>query len=296
MSVTSKSPKAILRAAYAVGQRSLPAYAHRFSPKTYTQPQLFACLVLQRVLKTDYRGVVGWLADCPPLRETIGLTRVPHFTTLQKAAARLLKARPARRLLTGTVRSFYRRRRRARRAAMDSTGFAAGHASPYYVRRRDRGRRRPYRGFAKLNFVADCGTHLILAATPQQGTKSDSKQFAPLLDAACGQLRLDTILADAGYDSETNHRHARDVRGVRSVIPATAGRVTARPPAGRYRRLMRRRLTKHYCQYGQRWQAEAVVAMVKRRGGSVAGRTYPSRCRELRLAVLTHNVALLMAA
>jgi len=30
-----------------VARDALPAYAHRFSPKTYTQHQLFACLALR---------------------------------------------------------------------------------------------------------------------------------------------------------------------------------------------------------------------------------------------------------
>jgi hypothetical protein len=297
MSTPSKSPRAVLRAAYAVGRRALPAYAHRFSPKTYTQPQLFACLVLKAFLRTDYRGLAAWLADCPALREAVGLARVPHYTTLQKAAARLLRARRAGRLLAATVRGLYGRRRRARRVALDSTGFSCGHASPYYVQRRRHARRRPYRGFAKLNFAADCATHAVLACVPQQGSKSDSRQFAPLLRAAGRLLRPDIALADAGFDCEANHRFARERLGVRSAIPATAGRVTATPPAGRWRRLMRRRLTKDYLGYGQRWQAEAVVAMLKRRQGpAVAGRSYPSRCRELRLCVLTHNTLILHAA
>jgi hypothetical protein len=297
MSIPSQSPKAVLRAALAVSQRALPAYAHRFSPKTYTQPQLFACLVLKAFLRTDYRGLTAWLTDYPQLRQTLGLTRVPHFTTLQKAAARLLRARHAGRLLAATVGSLYGRRRRTRRVALDSTGFSCGHASPYYVQRRRCARRRPYRAFAKLSVVIDCATHAVLACSPQQGSKSDSRQFGPLLIAARRQLRPDIVLADAGYDAEVNHRLAREGLGVRSAIPATAGRVTASPPAGRWRRLMRRRLNRDYLGYGQRWQAEAVVAMLKRRQGpAVAGRSYPSRCRDLRLCVLTHNTRILHAA
>ncbi len=91
---TSKSPKRVMRTAYATAQRALPAYAHRFSPKKFTQHQLFACLVLKEFLKTDYRGVVGVLADCPDLCAAIELENVPHYTTLQKAADRLLKKTP----------------------------------------------------------------------------------------------------------------------------------------------------------------------------------------------------------
>jgi len=80
----------VILAALAVAERSLPVYSHRCSPKKFTQHQLFACLVLKSFLKTDYRGVVAHLADCPSLVEVLGLPAIPHYTTLQKAARRLL--------------------------------------------------------------------------------------------------------------------------------------------------------------------------------------------------------------
>lgn len=84
-----KSPKRVLRTAYAVARDALPAYSHRCSPKKFTQHQLFAGLVLKEFLKTDYRGVCQTLADCADLRDAIELTVVPHWTTRQKAADRL---------------------------------------------------------------------------------------------------------------------------------------------------------------------------------------------------------------
>ena len=93
MSTTSKSPRKVMAVAYATAQRALPAYSHHFSPKKFTQHQLCAGLVLKEFLKTDYRGVCQMLADCPDLRDTIELTVVPHWTTLQKATDRLLKKR-----------------------------------------------------------------------------------------------------------------------------------------------------------------------------------------------------------
>ncbi|MFO0261685.1 MAG: hypothetical protein ACK53V_08670 [Planctomycetota bacterium] len=50
MSTTSKSPKDILLTALSVGQAKLADYSHRNSPKKFTQPQLFACLVLKTSL------------------------------------------------------------------------------------------------------------------------------------------------------------------------------------------------------------------------------------------------------
>ena len=103
MNLTSKSPRTVLLIAMDVARRTLPAYAHRCSPKKFTQHQLFACLVLKAFCRTDYRGIVVMLSEWSDLREAIGLKEVPHFTTLQKAAARLLLRGEANRLLEATL-------------------------------------------------------------------------------------------------------------------------------------------------------------------------------------------------
>ena len=53
-----------------------------------------ACLVLKEFSRLDYPGLAAHLADHPDLRALIGLEAVPHFTTFQKAAQRLLAAVP----------------------------------------------------------------------------------------------------------------------------------------------------------------------------------------------------------
>src|SRR5260370_19250889 len=79
-------------------------------------------------------------------------------------------------------------------------------------------------------------------------------------------------------------------------MPATAGRPTAKPPTGRYRRRMKQRLNKDYGKYGQRWQAETGFSMFKRRlGSAVHGRSYWSQCRDLLLMAITYNLMLLHA-
>lgn len=133
---TSKSPKRGLAEPLAVAAASLPAYSHRFSPKKFTQHQLFACLVLKDFYHLTYRGTVGLLADSDSLRETIGLNQVPHFTTLQESADRLLVEKSFRRLLATTVergRKAMLLRRRVRLAALDTSGFEARHTSRYFA-------------------------------------------------------------------------------------------------------------------------------------------------------------------
>ena len=73
----TKSPVALAREALRIAQKALPSYSHRFSPKTFTQAQLFAILVLRQFFKTDYRGVIHLLQDFADLRAVLGLTKVP---------------------------------------------------------------------------------------------------------------------------------------------------------------------------------------------------------------------------
>jgi hypothetical protein len=298
VSQLSKSPLRVVRAALDIAAQVLPLYAHRCSPKKFTQPQLFACLVLKTFLKTDYRGLAAHLTDHSDLRAVLGLQVVPHFTTAQKASRRLLRLPLARRLFRTTVHRFLKRRRSVPRAALDSTGLDCGHASRYYIRRRNGAKKDwqtvAYSRYAKLEAAFDCRSHLMLAALAGRGPRVDTDRFVPLLDATLANVRVEAALADAGYDSEPNHRHAREQCGVRSFIPATAGRPTSKPPTGRYRRRMKQRLDKDYGSYGQRWQAETGFSMFKRRlGSTVNGRTYWSQCRELLLMAISYNIMLL---
>jgi hypothetical protein len=300
MDALSKSPIQVALEALAVGERCLPPYAHRFSPHVYSQPQLFACLVLKTFFRLDYRGITALLRDFSDLQEVLELKYVPHFTTLQKASGRLLLVPNARRLFHTTVRRFLKRRRRVPRTAFDSTGLDLGRRSFYYVRRRQKldkpWKTIAYSRFAKLEAAVDCDSHLLLAVLVGRGPQVDVHRFVPLLEATMASCDPQSILADAGYDSEGNHRHAH-AHGVRAFIPAKIGRPTAKLPTGRHRRRMRQRLNKHYGRYGQRWQVETGISMLKRRlTSTVAARTYWNQCRELLLLALTYNLMLLYAA
>ncbi|MFC7738831.1 hypothetical protein ACFQX4_24205 [Roseomonas sp. GCM10028921] len=86
----AKSAVQVAREALAAGRAALPEYGSRYSRKDYTQPQLFALLVLRQFLRTDYRGVVALVAEWSDLRRTLGLTKVPHYSTLAHASRRVL--------------------------------------------------------------------------------------------------------------------------------------------------------------------------------------------------------------
>ena len=296
MGSTSKSPRKVLLTAWAIAKRRLPEFSHKNSPKKFTQHQLFACLVLKLFLKTDYRGLVEHLRDCSDLRATIELQKVPHYTTFQKAARRLLVSGNVNRLLDETVRAMMGRKRKVPLAAIDSTGLESHHISPYFIRRRDSkpkpGQTSQYTRFPKLGVLIDCSNHFILGYLTDQGPKPDIQDLAPTLKQTSSHIRIDWLTADAGYDSESNHRLCREEHGIKTLIPPKYGRPTTKPAKGYYRRLMQIRFNLE--KYGQRWQAETVMSMIKRNLGiATTGRSHHSRRRDLMLIVLTHNIMIL---
>src|SRR3954467_12881030 len=87
----TKSTRAVAREALQLAREAMPEYSSPYSRRDFTQHQLFAVLALKTFLKTDYRGVAQFLADFAELRDDLGLTGVPHYSTLCYAEQRLLK-------------------------------------------------------------------------------------------------------------------------------------------------------------------------------------------------------------
>jgi len=83
--ITSKSPRKVLKLAYALGVEVLPKYFSPFSRHAFTKPQLFACLVLREHQKKSFRGVEALLTDSPQWLADIGLAKAPDHNTLSRA-------------------------------------------------------------------------------------------------------------------------------------------------------------------------------------------------------------------
>ena len=84
--ITSKSPRKVLKLAYALGVETLPKYFSPFSRHDgFTKPQLFACLVLREHQKKSFRGMEALLIDSPAWLADIGLAKAPDHNTLSRA-------------------------------------------------------------------------------------------------------------------------------------------------------------------------------------------------------------------
>jgi hypothetical protein len=297
---TSKSTLTVAWEALKAGQESLADYRHPKSPHKFTQPQLFACLVVKEFRCLDYRGMWVLLQEWPELRRILGLQKVPHFTTLWAAGKRLLAKPQAEALLEGVLQRCRQAKilgKRTPLAVIDSTGLETRHVSAYYTKRCQRHQGHYKSRYPKLSAVGDTANHLILGGAIDRGPQPDLTEARPTVREALSHQLLGALLGDPGYEAEGFHRfcHARDIR---SIIPTTdRGRPRAdgqpHPIRGHYRQLMKHHFPKVL--YGQRWQGETIFSMLKRNFGSaLRARSYHSQNREIRLRILTHDLGILL--
>jgi len=289
----TESPLAFAREALAAARAAVDPYASKFSKRDYTRHQHLAVLALKQFLKTGYRGVVAYLRDRADLRGALGLTRVPHFTTVQKATARLKK--------------------RPRRPPDRHPGPAPadpGGGRCHRVRRPPGqpllrpGPRPPHPPGALAE--ADRGDRRPDPPDPRRvrhpRAPAGRPQLVPAVRRAVEHTRIDALLADAGYDAEKNHATCRGKLGIRSTVIAPNWRGSRKWPKAKYRRQMVKRFRKRprgarsRRVYAQRWQIESGFSRNKRLLGSALRATrWVNQKKELLLRTITHNLMLLAA-
>jgi Transposase domain (DUF772) len=126
---TCKSPRKVLKAAYALGLTCLKRRS-KFSRKDFTDAQLFACLVLREHQKKSYRGLVALLKDVPDWCSDIRLKKVPDHNTLCRAFHRLIKPPVVEAMLDLSIwmaRQTQRRRKKTKKAKGPARGFRLQH-------------------------------------------------------------------------------------------------------------------------------------------------------------------------
>jgi len=177
--------------------------------------------------------------------------------------------------------------------AIDSTGLETHHISCHFV---NCTKRPSYfrRTWPKITVVCDTQTHLIASCIVTRGPSYDFGLFEEAVGEAYKQVRFKRMLADGGYDSEANHRIAREIFGMETMIKLNL-RGFDRQPKGKHRRETKEKFDKKI--YNNRWQIESVFSRNKRLlGSALRNRTEVSRERECLLRVLTHNLMIIRRA
>jgi Transposase DDE domain len=262
----------LARLAVQIARTPLRDYASTFAPKRYTQPSRLACLCLKEFLHMDHRSCEALLASAQELRAALRLLAVPDHSTRWWFSRHKVKPRLLARVLNETVRLFQRAAApRSRMVAVDSTGFARAPASPYDQQRA--GHRHRDKTWLKWSVAVWTDPLMLCGQIADRGPRGDHVEFRSLVTQTLARLRFTRLLADGGYDSEANHRRAREDLGLESIMPPIAGR----PARGLTRRPSRRPLQLAFPRqaYGQRWKVETFILVVKRRfGGAVTARGY----------------------
>ncbi|MFH1835139.1 MAG: transposase [Methanobacteriota archaeon] len=154
------------------------------------------CLVLKTVFRLRYRELVELLEVSDKLVCETGLTRIPHFTTLQKFAARFpcrildwLITLIAKHVCGGVFD-----------VAIDSTGYSLDTSSYHYSKRI--GRKERHRDYVKTTVAVDTKTLVVAAVKPRLKRRHDLVDAKPVLRKAAKAGRIQKVIADKGYDSE----------------------------------------------------------------------------------------------
>jgi hypothetical protein len=229
----------------------------------------------------SYRMFVEWLIEAYYLRLFLGLSRIPHFTTLQKFTDRINNALLKKIIssfivMSGTKHIF---------AGIDSTGFKVTHSSQYYTERTEARRKYP-----KLSIGADVLQQIICSIKIRRApTRHDNIDFKPIITRTSNVLPLSIVTADKGYDSEDNHLFVREDLHAFSIIPARYEHVPVWRTHGKYRKQMKRGYSKML--YNQRNKDETIVSVIKRLFGDyLMSRLTRTQNRELAFRCITYNM------
>jgi len=126
---TSRNIRFIQAAISVVKSTHLKPYSCKFSKKTYTQYQLLVLILFKDYRNQHYREFIEDVGDIENVQETLDLSIVPHFTTLQKFLRRM-KSLYLRLTFKKTVDLFYTYDDVIPITAIDSSGFTCGYCRP----------------------------------------------------------------------------------------------------------------------------------------------------------------------
>ena len=270
----------VARRAYEVSKAVLPQYTHRNSPKTYTLPQLAACVILKFYLNVPYRDMEEWLLASDQVCQVLELKTVPDHCTMARTFRKLDKKwldELQRQLLAAEKLS-------EESIAGDSTSFSLSQASSYY---RTRSGKR-FTDWVKGAYAVGTQSQLIVGSSSQAGRLPDFvflrrlKRQARRYGLYKGRQRRWYFLGDKGFD-------AKEISDLDLVPPIRRfGKITDPKRQERADLVSQARLDGIY---GQRWKVETVNSVIKRKfGGTIRSRIWFLQRREAIIKGLVYNI------
>ncbi len=138
-----------------------------------------------------------WLAEAYYLRLFLQLSKIPHYTTLQKFAG-VTSTAVLERIISSSI-LFVNTRHIF--AGMDSTRFKITSVSQYYTTRSKLRSK-----YAKLSIGDDILAKIICSVKVRYGPiRQDNVDFKPIVTKMSEIKKLSAVVAGRGYDSKDNH-------------------------------------------------------------------------------------------
>ena len=262
-----------------VKRARLPPYLHKTSNHVYTVWQHLILLVLRQYEAKSYRRFVDFLDECIGVQQFLGLSRIPHYTTIQKAGARLSNG-----MLIRILESFVMHAKiKNIFAGIDSTGLSHGQSSYYYTKRAKLRRK-----FVKISICADMKRQIICGIKIRHRRRHDSADFAPLLQHVSRLIPIRVVVADRGYDSEQNHVATENLGVQKTVIRPKYENLQVWKTKGFHRKNMKRHFD--WASYHQRSKTETIFSVIKRMLGEyVMSRCIITQNREVMYRMIAYN-------
>ena len=259
----------------------IPQYLHKKSNHIFTVWQHLVLVTIRQYESKSYRMFTDWLVEAYYLRLFLQLSKIPHYTTLQKFTDRINimiinKIISSCILFTNTNTVF---------AGIDSTGFKITNASSHYTSRINLRKK-----YAKLSIGADVLKQLICDIKIRRApTKHDIVDFKPIITKISKIKPLSVVVADKAYDSEDNHVLVRDKLKGFSIIPPRYNEIPVWKTHGKYRKKMKRGYNKLL--YNQRNKDETIMSVIKRLFGEhIQSRLTRMQNRELIFRCIAYNL------
>ncbi|WML67430.1 MAG: hypothetical protein METHP_00961 [Methanoregula sp. SKADARSKE-2] len=180
-------------------------YSCKYSKKVYTQYQLLALILFKDYRNQHYRDFIEDVGDMESIQDELGLSVVPHFTTLQKFFSRI-KSLYLRYAFGKTLSLLYSNDNPIPITAIDSSGFTSGYSSHYYSARTGKIRKH----FLKISISVDTDTQVITGFIASKSRAHDTRHATKLLRQCHKIRRSECYVMDRRYGSEAIHRQIRE--------------------------------------------------------------------------------------
>ena len=270
-----------VRLAHRLTKRLIKSYTHRNSPKTYTQPQLIACVLLGFYLDLVYRDIEDFLLASDQVCKELELSEVPDHSTLWRAYQRLRMP-----MIRSLNLLFLKQIKVEEEAiAVDATGMSATRASRHYMSRAGRS----MTDYIKAFYVVGIDSQYILGWRFARGPGGNDAQYMNGLrrqgkrhTKKVGNRYEYILLGDKGFDGT-------QAKSTDLIVPRQGRHPVVR--ADRRQRLDLTGQARLDGFMGQRWKIETVISVIKRKSGDTLRSKHEYRLmREVGIKALVYNL------